>query len=168
MCVHIPEMKAANPQAPFFYQLRKRNSLYLEWIIKANLFQGKARVGFGRCLAFVFSNHPSVFQGFTAFISQCCSPLAGKKEYTRTWKRLQAQTSERQHFPHPHCYLISLPLPVSCLAPLPQRKGKLITPKQGRRDVPELLVMFRYLPASPAYRQLTSQPERAGGRKTPN
>lgn len=58
-------------------------------------------------LTFVFSNHPSVFQGFTgealhSFPSGC----TGKKEYTRTWNRLQAPTSESQHFIHVHCYFI--------------------------------------------------------------
>lgn len=79
-------------------------------------------------LTFVSSNHPSVFQGFTgealhSFPSVAALWLHWKKEYTRTWKRLQSQTPKRQNTSHIHAAISSVS---HCMSPASFRylKGK--------------------------------------------
>lgn len=95
-----------------------------------NLSQGKARVGFGRS-SNIFLNHPSVSE---ALWKRHCvhfqvlqpSGYNGKKEYTTTWKSLQAQMPKDNT---EHIYtaiLSSFRSPTACLllcfTLLPQRE----------------------------------------------
>lgn len=106
--------------------------------VKVNLSQGKARVDFSRSSNIYFLNHASVSEALwkrhcSHFRVSQPSGYNGKKEYTTTWKRLQAPTP-KDNTEYIYTTLSSLRSPTACLVfcftLLPQREMNCSKPRK--------------------------------------
>lgn len=120
-----------------------------------NLSQEKAGVLFGRSSNICFCNHPSVFGGFTTFISKHCIPPA-----TRGRKSTQQLENNYQHLkttlntpPLLFHQTSGLPLPVFPSASGTSNEME-INYHKARLGVSELLMIFRYIARKHPHRQV--------------